>query len=133
MPSFKYGLCPVLYFQLQQEGNLWPKWQHEPLNTRARSLHEKAIKTQRIWKWKLELKVIEFSVTSESLSQKAMKLAEINLLIGRFFKMQLIILKSRPENNGENMQIHRRTKHFNYFLDGHIALLINRLVWWGLQ
>ena len=90
-------------------------------------------KTQRIWKWKLELKVIEFSVTSESLSQKAMKLAEINLLIGRFFKMQLIILKSRPENNRENMQIHRRTKHFNYFWDGNIAFLINRLVWWGLQ
>jgi len=50
-----------------------------------------------------------------------------------FFKMQLIILKSRPENNRENMQIHRRTKHFNYFLDGDIASLINRLVWWGLQ
>ena len=90
-------------------------------------------KTQRIWKWKLELKVIEFSVTSESLSQKAMKLAEINLPIGRFFKMQLIILKSRPENNRENMQIHRQTKDINYFLDGHIALLINRLVSWGLQ
>lgn len=90
-------------------------------------------KTQRIWKWKLELKVIEFSVTSESLSQKAMKLAEINLPIGRFFKMQLIILKSRPENNRENMQIHRRTKHFNNFWDGNIAFLINRLVWWGLQ
>lgn len=37
-------------------------------------------------KMEIKLKVIELTVTSESLSQKGTKLAEKNLLIGRFFQ-----------------------------------------------